>query len=96
MLKKIETGFNGNLQYFDFNRRVSVLESYTKILIFPELHLNTISFMGILSESDYLTFKVVNDTYIALGKDNVLYTWSLITGKLLCQNPLKGKDYSKY
>lgn len=96
LLKEIEVGFKGSLLYSESNKRISVLESYKRILIFPELHLNTIRFMGIIDEDQYLAFKVVGDKYIALGLDNVLYCWSMISGKMINQHKLVGKDYSEY
>lgn len=51
--------------------------------------------MGMLNFNEYYAFKTLNDKYIALGKDHVLYTWSLISGKLINQFKLpKDNDYS--
>lgn len=90
-------GFNGDLQYSGSNRRLGVLESFTKILIFPELHMNVIRFMGILDKEEYLAYKVINDRYIALSKEHVLYSWSLISGKLVSTFKLPDRyNYDDY
>lgn len=59
--------------------------------------MNVIKFAGIHQKNNYLAYRVYKDKYIALGKDNVLYTWSLVSGKLLYQHRLSDNyDYSQY
>lgn len=96
MLKSIQPGYNGSLQYCSNNRRLGLLESFTRILVFPELHINFIKPFGILNEGN-LCHKVDQDKYMVLTKDNMLYTWSLVTGKQLSVKHLpEHQNYSKY
>lgn len=49
------------------------------------------------SRDSYLATKVIKDKFIALGKNNDLYCWNVVTGKLLCVNKIaNGKDYSSF
>jgi hypothetical protein len=45
---------------------------------------------------NYLTYKVINDKYIALNKKGFLMTWNLVTGKLLGSYELHNKWTLKY
>lgn len=61
----------------------------------PALHRNTIAFIGMGKRDTYLATKVIKDKFIALNKDNYLFCWSVVTGKLLSSSKLsEGKDYS--
>ena len=48
----------------------------------PVLHRNTNAFVGMSEREDYLATRVVNDSFIALSKQNILTTWDIVTGKL--------------
>jgi hypothetical protein len=63
----------------------------------PVLHRNIISFFGMRKRSEYICFRKIHDKLIALDEDNVLTTWSVVTGKILEQNKIKNEiDFSSY
>lgn len=47
---------------------------------------------------DYLVTKVIGDRFIALSNKNLLTTWSILTGKMICcVNEFKGnQDYTNF
>ena len=46
---------------------------------------------------NYLATKVINDKFLALDKDNQIYCWSVVTGKLLSTYPIPDNmDYSEF
>ena len=84
----------GSNTYIDFNNdseRLSFLKDYDTLTIVPLLHSNVIHLLGIADLESYLTFKRDGDKVYALGIDNFLSTWSVVTGKLLWQEQLKDK-----
>ena len=54
--------------------------------------------MGMEKRPYYIATKVINDKFIALGKDNVLTTWDVLTGKIkkMCRLQESNQDYSNY
>ena len=62
----------------------------------PFFHLNTIKLLGIEKKEEYFCFKEVEDTYVALGTNNILTSWDRKNGDLVKTFELKGVDYSGY
>lgn len=58
------------------------------MIIVPALHRNTIAFIGMNKRDTYLATAMIKDKFIALGKDNYLKCWSVLSGKLLGKNKL--------
>lgn len=72
--------------------RMTYMNTLTDIVIFPDLHRNTIKFMGIGTPMQYLATKIIGDYYIALERNGVLTTWNLVNGKLIKHEKL-GQEY---
>ena len=47
------------------------------------LHRNTSTFIGMKKRQDYIASRVIDGKFIALSNKGKLYSWDLITGKLL-------------
>ena len=77
-----------------FSNRFSFLQSYDNIVVIPFPHLNTINFIGMGQKSDYLIWRAKNSFFTALDKTNMLYTWSMLSGKMLYLEKLKQQQTS--
>jgi hypothetical protein len=65
--------------------------------VVPALHRNTIAFLGMDKRETYLATAMIKDKFIALGRDNYLTTWSVLSGKLMNKTPLSFiQDYKDY
>lgn len=54
-------------------------------------------FFGILPDSNYLAYKITGDRAYALDSLNsALFTWSLVSGKILSVHLLSDKSYSEF
>lgn len=84
----MQVGFNGFLDWNQDYSRFSLLKSLDTLIIIPALHRNTIGFIGMGPRESYLATKVIKDKFMALDKKNYIFTWSMITGKLLSVNKL--------
>lgn len=73
------------------------MHSFRRITIVPLIHRNVINFIGMKPLKYYYTFNRKFDKFFALEKNNVLTTWSIVTGKILSQTVIKkeiaGRDF---
>jgi hypothetical protein len=53
------------------------------LVIVPAVHRNTIAFIGMNKRDSYIATKLIKDKFIALDKNNYIFCWSIVTGKLL-------------
>ena len=96
LLKKIDVGTCGVFEY-SFNLiRIGFLKSITHLAIVPVLHRNMNKLMGMAEPEDYMTYKIDRDKMYALTQNGILFTWNIITGKILSQITLENHDYSNY
>jgi len=47
------------------------------------LHRNTSTFIGMKKRQDFIATRVIDGKFLALSNKGKLYSWDLITGKLL-------------
>lgn len=73
-----------------------MVKSLTHLVIFPILHRNVNKFMAMSFPSDYMMYKVMNDTMIAMTNKGQIFSWNVMTGKILSKNTLEEHDYSNY
>ena len=83
LLDNVQVGINGFIDWNQEHSRISFLQSYNTLNIVPALHRNTISFMGMSKRDNYIATNVIKDKFIALDRNNQLFCWSVLTGKLL-------------
>jgi hypothetical protein len=95
-LSNIQVGFSGFVDWNQEQSRFSILKSLDTLNIVPALHRNTLAFIGMSKRESYLATKVIKDRFIALDVNNYIFTWSIVTGKLLSVNKLMNQDYSNY
>lgn len=60
-------------------------------MLIPNLHLNQVTMVGQKKMSDYLAVKEDRDAFYAINvekKKAQLYSWDILTGKLMSQFPL--------
>jgi len=67
LLKEVDIGTLGYLEYDVDVNRLGFLVSVTALIITPLLHSNEIKFMGLRNENEYATFKVIKDKFIGLS-----------------------------
>lgn len=86
-----------------FSDRVSFISDYDNIAVIPFPHINLINLVGMGSKHEYLIWREKNGFFSALDRFSNLQTWSLITGKLMYNEPQKSiasresmQDYSVY
>lgn len=79
----IQVGCQGHIDFSHENERLIFLSSYDNIEVIPLLHRNTTSFIGMKNRNTFLATRVVDGRFIGLGNKGKLYSWDLITGKLL-------------
>lgn len=72
------------------------MNDYETISIVPALHRNVINFMGMDTRDQYLCNKKIKNLFVALDKRNFLYTWNILTGKLIHKQKVDGIDLSGY
>ncbi|CDW75916.1 UNKNOWN [Stylonychia lemnae] len=75
----------GSLSMIDLNNtysRLTFQQSLQTMMIIPALHRNTISFMGMKKRSDYIATRHKDGNFYALDRDNIIFSWSSISGKL--------------
>ena len=77
-----------------FGNRFSFLNSYDSLIVIPFPHVNLIECVGMGHKSEYLIWREKNGFFTALDQHSKLLTWSLVTGKLLYQEPQTNKDAS--
>ena len=90
-LSDLQVGFSGLLDWNQTYSRFSLLKSIDSLIIVPALHRNTIAFIGMNKRESYLASKVIKDKFIALDNKNYIFTWSIVTGKLLSVNKLPAR-----
>jgi hypothetical protein len=84
----LQVGISGVIDWNQEYSRLSFLKSFDSLNIVPALHRNTIAFIGMANRKDYLATKVIKDKFVALDYKNYIYSWSVVTGKLLTVNRL--------
>lgn len=72
LLKNIDFGFQGRLEYSSSVKRLAFIKSITHIIITPVLHWNCIRFMGMDKCKDYITYKVIKDRFVALKPNGII------------------------
>lgn len=75
---------------------MGMVKSLTHFVIFPILHRNMNKLMAMSFPSDYMTYKQHHDIMIAMTKLGLLFSWNLITGKILSKKTLEGHNYDNY
>ena len=83
---KLAPAIGGHSNFIDnskFGKRFSFIQNFDKIAVIPIPHLNLINCIGMGMKQDYLIWREKNGFFTALDRNNHLYTWSMITGKLL-------------
>lgn len=90
-LSNVQTGFSGLLDFNQDYSRFSLLKSFDTLVIIPALHRNTIAFIGMSRRDQYLATKQIKDKFIALDKNNYIFCWSIVTGKLLSVHKLPNR-----
>ena len=53
---------------------------YDKMVRVPLLHVNTVVLQGVKPRSEYLAFRTIGDSLIALDARSRIYSWELTTG----------------
>ena len=82
-LRSAEVGIQGHIDYSRANERIVYMSSFNELTIIPVPHRNTISFIGMEPRVKYLATRVLGDKFIALHANGSLYTYSILSGKLL-------------
>ena len=59
------------------------MEDYNTIVVIPLPQLNIINFIGMRNKQSYYMWREKRGFFTALNKRGMLYTWSILTGKLL-------------
>jgi hypothetical protein len=90
-LSGVQVGFSGYLDWNTDYSRFTLLKSLDTLIIIPALHRNTIAFIGMSKREHYLATKVIKDKFIALDKNNFLFCWNIVTGKLLSASKLPAR-----
>ena len=83
LLKKIDVGTQGFFEFSEYLIRIGFIKSLTHLAIVPILHRNMNKLMGMAGPEAYMTYKVVKDKLYALTQDGFLFSWSIISGKML-------------
>ena len=78
------------------NQRFLFLSNYDEIQSMPVLHQNCNNFFGMRRKTQYLSFKRIKDTFIALDKMNVLHSWSMLSGDYLGNVTIYDEDFREY
>ena len=73
-----------------FSNRFSFLQSYDNIVVIPFPHLNLINFIGMGQKNEYLVWRAKNGFFTALDRRSQLYTWSMLSGKMLYNEETPG------
>ena len=87
-LQGASVGVNTNLDLSSYNQKLSFLKSYSAVSIFPVIHRNTMSFLGMGSKTEYLIWRESNGFFTALSRKGFLTTWSIATGHILYSIPV--------
>ncbi len=95
LVKSIDVGTNGHLDYSHNLVRIGFIQSFSSLNIIPILHRNSNKFMGMGNTDDYLAYKVIKDKMIALTKKGVLVSWNITTAKLIRKYDTK-IDFSEW
>lgn len=95
LLKNLDVGTQGFFEY-SFNMiRIGLMKSFSHLAIIPILHRNVNKFMGMANTDDYLTYKVIKDTMMALtNTEGLLSSWNITTGKNVSRHIISDYDYT--
>ena len=73
-------GINGEFVFCKADQRIAFLQDYDKMVRVPLLHENKLVLQGIRPKSEYLAYRAIDETLIALDTRGRLYSWQLRTG----------------
>ena len=97
-MKNYDIGANHCLFFSDYESRIGYFNTFKYATVVPFLHTNVIRFIGLTDPEKYLAYKVINDRFIALHNSGWLFTWNMLTGKILDEQEVvcKKKWFSKF
>jgi len=65
------------------NERLAIITSYHSMVVYPLLHRNTLSFIGMPAKEQILATKEGKDELTVLTRNNHLITFSKVTSKVI-------------
>ena len=83
LMKNYDIGCNHYLFYSDYESRIGYFNTFKAATIVPFLHTNFIRFIGLSDPEKYLAYKVHDDKFTALHNEGYLYTWCMVSGKVI-------------
>ena len=95
LTSEIQVGCQGHIDFSHENERIIFQSNFESIEVIPLIHRNTMSFIGMKERNTYLASRVVDGRFIALSNKGKLYSWDLITGKLIVDSD-KAPSFKQY
>ena len=74
-------GSNIELSFSNFAQRMVYIKNYSKAVIIPYVHRNTINLMGVSQKDEYLIWREKGGFFSAMNRLGEIQTWSLASGQ---------------
>ncbi len=96
LLKDIDVGCIGNIEFSVTTLRYGFLNSVTKLIVTPMLHRIMQRLIGYPTKDEIICYNVIRDQVVCLDKQGNLLTWNLFTGKYENYHKITNIDLKKY
>jgi hypothetical protein len=96
LVKSIEVGTQGHLDYSPSLLRLSFMKSFTHLVMIPIPHWCSNKFMCSEATENYLANNIIDDKFYALSMDGMLWCWSIVTCKLLSKKTIEEYNFKDW